>query len=198
MVRPVQYITCIYSHNRTEHDSENESIPEGFEPWEPTVPLRRTRTVVKPKYEEVDEAEPELAWHPPRMTWFRDECTGAGSAGAFIEPVVRHHARRTHIEVIGADLSASIVFLCLRDPNTELSQFLTERVLGRPRWARERSKYGPPRETIARLEPSILYADKMVPIPGMNAPRGGGESQLAARRCLTLMQFNSGELHCPS
>ncbi|KAG9102057.1 hypothetical protein FRC06_002342 [Ceratobasidium sp. 370] len=137
------------------HYSDSDSIPEGFEPWEPTVPLSITRAVPVPKREETDETERDLAWHEPKMDWFREDCTGASSAGAFIEPAVRHYRRRPCIEMEMMDFS-----------NISL------RMSGRPRWIREKSKYGPPMEAIARLESSILYADELVPIPGMNAPRG--------------------------
>ncbi|KAG8767135.1 hypothetical protein FRC12_006427 [Ceratobasidium sp. 428] len=134
--------------------SDDESIPEGFELWEPTVPLRVTRTVPAPKREEKEVTEHDLTWRPPRMDWFRQDCTGASSAGALLEPP-HYYGRRTRVEMVEFDFSG-----------VSFSRF------GRPRRIREKSMFGPPREAISRLQTGILEEDKMVPIPGMNAPRG--------------------------
>ncbi|KAG8680785.1 hypothetical protein FRC09_017978, partial [Ceratobasidium sp. 395] len=135
--------------------SDDESIPEGFELWEPTVPLRVTRTVPAPKREEKEVTEHDLTWRPPRMDWFRQDCTGASSAGALLEPP-HYYGRRTRVEMVEFDFSG-----------VNFSHF------GRPRRIREKAMFGPPREAVSRLQTGILEEDKMVPIPGMNAPRGG-------------------------
>ncbi|KAG9100342.1 hypothetical protein FS749_015642, partial [Ceratobasidium sp. UAMH 11750] len=140
---------------RDDYYSDSDSIPEGFEPWEPTVPLCVTRTVPAPTREETDRIERDLAWHEPKMDWFREDCTGASSAGAFIEPAIRCHGRRPYIEMDMMDFS-----------NISL------RMSGRPRGIRERSRHGPPKESITRNQSSVLYADAIIHIPGMNTPRG--------------------------
>ncbi|QRW04913.1 hypothetical protein RhiLY_03912 [Ceratobasidium sp. AG-Ba] len=145
------------SDDIAEDDSDDDSIPEGFEPWEPTVPLRITRTAPPPvltKREPDAPPERELAWRPPKMDWFREDCTGASSAGAFIEPKVRSLKRKDVIEMVQMD------FGFVRAPRK------------RPGWIRERSDLRPMRSALEELESGILFKDKIEPIPGMNASRG--------------------------
>ncbi|KAG9128461.1 hypothetical protein FRC07_011218 [Ceratobasidium sp. 392] len=136
--------------------SDDESVPEGFELWDPTTPVPMTRTVPAQICKRKEEAQRDLTWHEPKMDWFREDCTGARSAGAYVEPAVRHYGRKTHIEMTEIDYT----YISTRATNQ------------RPAWIREKSKHGLPRESISRSQSSILYSDIMVPIPGMNAPRG--------------------------
>ncbi|KAF8760992.1 WD40 repeat-like protein [Rhizoctonia solani] len=76
-------------------DTDEESLPEGFELWDPTTPVRSTVPAVAPNHEIIQNEQPEMVWRPPVMSWMHEECTSSRSAGAFIETRVNFNQPRS-------------------------------------------------------------------------------------------------------
>ncbi|CAE6433954.1 unnamed protein product [Rhizoctonia solani] len=138
-------------------DTDDESLPDGFELWDPTTPVRSTVQAIVSKPETVKEEQPELTWRPPVMSWMHEECTSSRSAGAFIE---------TSRQVLPFDTMKS-------DNKPKCLQYRSRQTLSSPLSIRMRfQQRGPTRETIRYLETAVLYSRPITRIPGMNAPRG--------------------------
>ncbi|CAE6521636.1 unnamed protein product [Rhizoctonia solani] len=136
-------------------DADDESLPEGFELWDPTTPVRSTVPAVVSQPETIGEERPELVWRPPTMSWMHEECTSSRSAGAFIETTRANFDRPRALKPILMDPS-----YCSRQTPTPLS-------------IRMRFQQGhPTREAVKYLETAMLYSRPMTRIPGINAPRG--------------------------
>ncbi|KAJ1311115.1 hypothetical protein OPQ81_009616 [Rhizoctonia solani] len=137
-------------------DTDDESLPDGFELWDPATPVRSTVPAVISKPDTVEDEEPKLVWRPPVMSWIHEECTSSKSAGAFIEATPANFDYPRPSKPIVMD-----------------SLYCSRQILSTPLSTRMRFQQGrPSREAIKYLETSLLYSRPMMRIPGMNAPRG--------------------------